>query len=236
MVKVSANGKSGVRSLAQLAYDKTHRDIIRCRLSPGREVSEAQLAERYGLGKTPVREALARLAHEGLVQSLPRRGYRVSPITLTAVKDLLGFRLIVETQAARMAAGRCNVQQLRRLDELCAVGYDPEDVKSVERFLRANTELHATIARAAGNPKLEAAIVQLLNEVERFLYLALELGGSRVSMSHAHRNLVDALAAGDGEAAAKAVADQIRGVERMLIETTINNPHVAGVNLAAAAK
>lgn len=232
-VKVAAGARNGGRSLAQQAYDKLRRDIIRCRLRPGCEVSEAQLAERYEVGKTPVREALARLAHEGLVQSVPRRGYRVTPVTLNAVKDLLGFRLIVECEVARRAAGRCNVQQLRRLDELCAVGYDPGDVKSVDRFLRANRELHATVASAAGSPRLEAAIVQLLDEVERFLYLALELAGSRVSMSHAHRDLVDALASGDGDAAANAVADQIRGVERMLIETTLSSPHIAGANLAA---
>jgi len=231
---VSIQRKRARQSLGQLAYSRLRQDIIRCRLQPGVEVTEAQLSERYGLGKTPIREGLARLAHEKLVHPLPRRGYRVAPITLSDVKELLGFRRIVETEAARMAAGRCNVAQLRRLDDLCAVGYDPNDLKSIERFLRANTELHATVAAASGNAKLTAVIVQLLDEVARILYLALELGGSRVEMSHEHRHLVDALAAGDGDAAARAVAEQIVGVEQLIMATALNSPHVAVMNLAAA--
>jgi DNA-binding GntR family transcriptional regulator len=222
-------------SLALTAYRKLRRDIIRCKLKPGQDVSEAQLAEKYGLGKTPIREGLARLAHDGLVQALPRRGYRVSPITLADARDLLGFRVIIETEAARLAAGRCNVAQLRRLDELCSVGYDPKDAKSVERFLTANTELHATIALASGNSSLAAAVLQALDQVERLLYVALELGGSRKAWSHQHRALVDALAAGDGDGAAKAVADQISGVERMILDTAMNSASVARLNLGAPA-
>lgn len=231
---VKADGRRGNgQSLAQLAYGSLRRDILRCQIKPGQQVTESELAAHYRLGKTPVREGLARLVHEGLVQTLPRRGYRITPITLGDVKELLGFRVIVETQAARLAAGRCNVAQLRRLDELCAVGYDPEDAKSLERFLRANRELHTTIAIAAGNRKLAQVITQLLDELERLLYLALELGGRRVSMSHAHRSVVDALAAGDGDAAAKAVEEQIRGVERMILEAAMDSPQIAVVNLAA---
>ena len=236
MVKAEAPPRDIEQSMAQLAYGKLRRDIIRYRLRPGQEVSEARLAERYGLGKTPIREGLTRLAHEKLVQPLPRRGYRIAPITLDDVKDLLGFRLIVETEAARLAAGRCNVAQLRRLDELCAVGYDPGDTRSVERFLRANTELHATIALAAGNSKLAAVVIQVLDEVERLLHLALELGGSRVTMSHEHRSLVDAVVAADGDAAANAVAEQIHGVERLILETAMSSPQVTVVNLATTAR
>jgi DNA-binding GntR family transcriptional regulator len=235
MVKVAGRRRSIDRSLAQHAYERLRRDIISCRLKPGQEVTEPQLAERYSLGKTPIREGLGRLAHERLVQAVPRRGYMITPITIGGVKDLLGFRLIVETEAARLAAGRCNVSQLRRLDELCAVGYDPRDSKSVDRFLRANTELHATIALASGNGKLSGVIVQLLDEIERLLYVGLELGGRRIDMSHAHRSLVDALAKGDGAAAADAVATQIRGVERMILDAAMNSAQISGINLAAAA-
>ena len=222
-------------SLAVTAYRKLRRDIIRCRLKPGEDVSEAQLAEHYALGKTPIREGLARLAHEGLVQSLPRRGYRVAPITLADARELLSFRAIIETEAARLAAGRCNVAQLRRLDILCRVGYDPDDAKSVERFLTANTELHATIALATGNAFLSAAVIQTLDQMERLLYAALELAGSRKSWSHEHRALVDALAKRDGERAAKAVADQIKGVERMILDVAMNSESVAKLNLGAQA-
>jgi len=222
-------------SLALTAYQKLRRDIIRCRLKPGQEISEAQLAETYGLGKTPIREGLARLVHDGLVESLPRRGYRISPITLAEARDLLKFRTIIETAAARLAAGKCNVAQLRRLDELCRVGYEPEDPRSVERFLTANTELHATIALASGNAALATAVIQALDQVERLLHVALELGGSRRSVSHQHRALVDALAKGDAARAAEAVVDQIRSVEQMILDAALGSESVARLNLGAAA-
>lgn len=232
MVKV-ASATSVHPSMAQLAYRRLRRDILRCRLRPGQGVTEPQLAERYALGKTPIREGLTRLVHEGLVQPLPRRGYRIAPITLKDVKELLGVRLIVETEAARLAAGRCDVAQLRRLEQLCAVGYDPDDARSLDRFLRANTELHAAIAVAAGNERLAGVVRQLLDELERHLFLALEVGGHHVTTSHQHSSLVEALAAGDGGGAARAVADQIHGVERMIVDAAISSPQVSVVNLAA---
>jgi DNA-binding GntR family transcriptional regulator len=145
------------------------RDIIRCRLAPGQEVSEAQLAERYNVGKTPIREGLARLAHERFVQPLPRIGYRVSPITLSDTKELLVFRRIVESEAARLAAGSCNITQLRRLDGLCELPHEPKDSKNVERLLRANVDFHTAVAAASRNAKLTAAVVQVLDEIARVL-------------------------------------------------------------------
>lgn len=211
------------------------RDIIRCRLAPGQEVTESGLAERYGVGKTPIREGLARLAHERLVQPLPRIGYRVTPITLSDTKELLAFRRIVESEAARLAAGRCNIPQLRRLDELCELPRDPRDAKSVDRLLRANVDFHAAVAASSGNAKLTAAVVQALEEIARVLYLAVQLNGQGITLSHRHERLLKALADGDGDAAAKTVLEQIGRLERIIVDTALNSPQLGGVNLAAAA-
>lgn len=70
---------AGHKSLGRAAYDAIKRDVARCRLAPGAELTEGELATHYGFGKTPVRDALARLAQEGLVRVLPRRGYVVRP-------------------------------------------------------------------------------------------------------------------------------------------------------------
>lgn len=218
-----------------MAYTRMRRDIIRCRLVPGQEVTEAQLAERYSVGKTPIREGLARLAHEHLVQPLPRIGYRVTPITLKDAKDLLVFRGIVESEAARLAAGRCNLTQLRRLDELCELPHNPKDSKSVERLLRANSDFHAAVAAFSGNAKLTAAVVQSLDEISRVLYLAIVLNGAGIELSHRHERLMKALAEGDGDGAAKIVQGQIARLEQVIVQSALSSPQVAVVNLAAAA-
>lgn len=237
MLTPGAPHQSAARpSQAVVAYTRLRRDIIRCRLVPGQEVTEAQLADRYNVGKTPIREGLARLAHEQLVQPLPRIGYRVTPITLNATRELLVFRRIVESEAARLAAGRCNIAHLRRLDEHCASPGHPSDPRSVERLLRANVEFHAAVGAASGNAKLAAAVVQVLDEIARILYLALQQGSSDIEWSHRHRNLLAALAVGDGDAAAKVVTEQIAKLEQVVIQTVLKSPQVAVVNLAAAAR
>lgn len=211
------------------------RDIIRCRLQPGQEVTEAQLAERYNVGKTPIREGLARLAHEQLVQPLPRIGYRVTPITLSGTKELLVFRRIVESEAARLAAGRANLAHLRRLDALCEMPHDPKDSKDVERLLRANVDFHGAVAAASGNAKLTAAVVQVLDEIVRVLYLAVQMNSTSVVLSHRHEKLLKALADGDGDAAAKVVTDQMARLEQMIIQTALDSPQLSGVNIAGPA-
>lgn len=218
-------------SQAHVAYTRLRRDIIRCRLLPGQEVTEAQLADRYRVGKTPIREGLARLAHEHLVRPLPRVGYRVTPITLSDTRELLVFRRIVESEAARLAAGHCNIAQLRRLDELCEMPHDPTDSKSVERLLRANVEFHSAVAASSGNAKLTAAVVQVLDEFTRVLYLAVRLKSPGIELSHRHGRLLKALENRDGDAAARVVNEQIAHLEAVIIQTALSSPHIAGVNL-----
>src|SRR5919197_450469 len=101
---VAANGRApatvAAESLADQAYARIRRRIVGCELAPGDQVTESQLVETHGIGKTPVREALQRLAQEGLVQPIRRHGYRVAPITLRDVRDLFGLRLIIQPAAA----------------------------------------------------------------------------------------------------------------------------------------
>lgn len=92
---------------------------------PDRLVTGAELSEAYELGRTPVREALSRLARERLIRILPRRGYLVVPIDVHDVLNMYAVRLLLESEAARLAAGHVNAEQLQRLDAVCRAGYDP---------------------------------------------------------------------------------------------------------------
>src|SRR6266508_3140323 len=79
---------AAVQTLAERAYRAIRHDIVRCDLEPGRQVTEAQLVERYGVGRATVRAALSRLSQERLVQAMPREGYLIAPITLKQARDL----------------------------------------------------------------------------------------------------------------------------------------------------
>jgi DNA-binding GntR family transcriptional regulator len=126
-----------------------------CVLAPGSEISETQLCAQYKIGKAPVRMALNRLAHDGLVRAIPRRGYRVTPVTVKDIHDVFELRLMLEPAAARMAAGKVGAQRLRALDELSRSVYEPGDPAAP----RARSEqAFRSQLRATGNSRLAEAI------------------------------------------------------------------------------
>ena len=212
------------RSMADEAHARLRARIIRCELEPGERFTEARFVDELSLGKTPVREALARLVQEGLVEVIPRQGYQVAPITLRDVQDLFGLRLIVEPAAVQLAAGHVDAQQLRRLDELCRAGYRLGDRESAAAFLRANTEFHVTVARASGNRRLATTVARLLDESERLFHLGLMLRNRTEEMAHEHKGLVDALVSGEGEAARRIAIEQIVAAQRMVVDALLSSP------------
>lgn len=219
--------------LSERAYERIKHDIICCLIPPGTEVSEAQLCGQYKLGKAPVRMALSRLAHDGLVRAIPRRGYMVAPVTLKDIQDVFELRLLLEPQAARLAAGRVDAKRLRLLDEICRAGYQPGEAKSTARFLEANKEFHVAIAQAAGNARLAHAIAQLLDEMTRLLHLGLGLRNRSQEMQHEHRTLVRALVRGDGATAEKICQEQIEAARDMVLKAILASDTVMNVAIAA---
>jgi DNA-binding GntR family transcriptional regulator len=218
--------------LTDRAYERIRHDIISCMLAPGIEISEAQLCAHYKLGKAPVRMALNRLAHDGLVRAIPRRGYRVTEITLKDIHDVFELRLMLEPAAARMAAGKVDAQRLRALDEACRSGYQPGDAKSTSRFLEANKSFHVAIARATGNTRLADSVEQLLDEMTRLLHLGLGLRNRSQEMSREHRALVKALARGDADTAERICREQIETARGMVLSAILTSNSVMNLALS----
>jgi DNA-binding GntR family transcriptional regulator len=218
---------------AETAYDLIKRAIIRCDLAPGQQITEEQLAERFGFGRAAVRPALKRLYQEQLVQTVTRQRYVVPPITLKDAYDLFELRLLLEPVAARRAAGRVDPEQIKRLDELCRAQYRFGDRDSAEAFLRANAEFHVTIARASGNAMLAEVIANLLDREQRLNHLSHMLQDRNDAAYHEHHDLVDALVAGDGERAERVMADGIRSARTFVIEALTSSPSIQLANVTA---
>jgi DNA-binding GntR family transcriptional regulator len=219
-------------SLSEKAYQSIKREIVKCAISPASIITEVELAEHFRFGRAPVRAALARLYQEGLVKPVARRGYEVAPITIKRARDLFALRLLLEPPAARLAAGQANREHLKRLDELCRAGYQRSNPASIERFLRANTEFHLTVAKASGNELLVETLASLLDQMERFFYFALSLMDRNAEMRHEHHDLVEALLAGDGVKAETITSGQIRAAQKMVLDAMISSARSETVNLA----
>ena len=217
--------------LTDRAYERIRHDIICCVIAPGAEISEAQLCLHYKLGKAPVRMALHRLAHEGLVRAIPRRGHMVSPVTLKDIQDIFELRQLIEPPAARMAAGRVHAQRLRALDEACRGGYQPGDPRSIDRFLEAHKAFHIAIAEAAGNTRLTHAIAQLLDGMTRLLHLGLGLRNRSQELLQEQRTLVKALVRGDGDTAHRVCREQIESARNMVLSAVLTSKSIMNVAL-----
>jgi DNA-binding GntR family transcriptional regulator len=180
-------------SLAQKAYKFIKNDIIACVLEPGQQIVQTKLAEEYQIGTTPIRDALQRLAQEGLVEPIPRFGYIVSQITLSDLNDMYELRSIFESAAARLATVRASEEQLERIAKLARVTYVHRDREKTSEFLAINAEFHASIAIATGNQRLVNLFSKLLDEMTRLFQLGLDVRDNAEEMREEHITLVQAL-------------------------------------------
>jgi len=195
---------------------------VRLELPPGAAVSEAMLSERLGIGRTPIREALQRLARERLVQILPRRGVIVSDINVRSQLRLLELRREIERLVARGAARRATDEERARFAEL-AKGFEQaarggDDVA----FLRIDREFNELCLRAARNEFAETAMTAMAALSRRFWYLHYKQAADMPVTAKLHANIARAVARADPEAAAAAsdaLLDNIEAFTRSTVTT-----------------
>ncbi|MFC5737146.1 GntR family transcriptional regulator [Sinirhodobacter huangdaonensis] len=187
-------------SLTEKVYQSLRHEILRCKLKPGSELSEAELAARFEVSKTPVREALAALRLDGLIRTFPRRGYQVAPITLGDINELFDLRTIIEAGTAELAAKRITDAEIEELSRLAKASYDPGTERTLDYFIDANRHFHLAIARASGNGRLVKLLERQINELERFFYLGATLRDVNTETNKQHQEIVDILASRDPEA------------------------------------
>jgi len=215
------NPSDNTTSLAKQAYAQLHHEILTCFLAPGQVVSERELAHRYGISKTPIREALAKTCHDGLMHRLPGRGYMVAPITIKDIQELFDLRLILEVAAAERAAQNPMPDLIPQLKEMSDVSYDLEDPESHIHFLKTNRDFHLTLAEAAGNRRLVVTLEELFNQMERLFHLGLRLRDSSQEMVREHHEVVDALEEGDIGSVRAVIARQILTSRDRILEAIL---------------
>jgi DNA-binding GntR family transcriptional regulator len=194
----------GAGSLAERVYEALRAEILGTRLPPGEPISEAALAERLGVSKTPVREALRLLVHDGLVLVLPRKGYVVRPVGFDDVIEVLSLRYILEPRLAADAALRRlphHIEQLRALLE------EDRRSPSIEEGIEPGMRQHELIAEIAGNGRAVSVMRALFDESRRINVLIPASPPLSQAPDHdEHEQIIEAIAAGNPEAATAAMA------------------------------
>jgi DNA-binding GntR family transcriptional regulator len=218
-------------SLAAAAFETLRRAIIRCELEPGSQVTGPQLAERYGLGPSAVREALNRLEQGKLVQAVRRSGYIVAPVTLKDVRDIFQLRIIAECAAARLAAGNVDLVALRGAAERGGKPYRMDDSEAAAVCIQANVDFHLIIARGTGNERLVSHVANLHDETMRLFHLGHRLRQADLEVYDDHDELLAAFEAADPDWAERAMRVQIQDSQQWVLEVLIGGMSIQAINV-----
>jgi DNA-binding GntR family transcriptional regulator len=196
-------------------YEHLKREILSGRLEWGERVAEVEIALHLGVSRTPVREAVQRLAQDGLLELVPNRGARVRTVTMQEVEDAYAVREVLDGLAARLAAQHAQAADisaarasLERLE-----GADPHDYATQTDADRA---FHHAIASASKNTQLVAVLRTLDQGVARVKLLTREYNQSEQTRQ-AHHAVLDAISAGDPEAASLAASRHVRDFRAIIL-------------------
>lgn len=211
-------------SLTDKAYSLLEEMIATLQLQPGSVLSELELGERLEIGRTPVREALHRLAREGLVLILPRKGILVTEINPSKQLLALEVRRELERLMARTAASRSTDAE-RKAFRRIAKGMKQAALKNDDiKFMRHDNELNALIAEASHNEYAARAIQAMQGLSRRFWYVHYKQTGDMPLIARLHADLAEQIAAGDSKGAAKAsddLMDYVESFTRLTVEQAI---------------
>lgn len=200
----SARVKESERSLTERAYRELEEEIVTLRIPPGAVVSEAALGNRLGIGRTPIREALQRLARERLVVIMPRRGIVVSEINVKTQLRLLEVRRELERLLARCAARR-SPPELRERFEAIAAGMKEAARRNDDlTFMRLDREFNQLVLEGAKNEFAHGAMSLIHGLSRRFWYMHYRQVADMPLAARLHAEVALAIAAGKEDAAAKA--------------------------------
>ena len=193
-------------------YDAVRADILACRIEPGNEMREQDLAARYNVSRAPVRDALLRLEREFLVTVMPRQGSRVNPISVGDARDLFQLRLHLEPACAAQAARTADREILRQFDSFRT--FDPGG-----DFIAYNRAFHTALADASGNRRMAIITRDLIDQSERLVRVSIArmTGRDPAQLVTEHANLIDAIQRRDARTASRLLRDHIAKAERRVL-------------------
>jgi DNA-binding GntR family transcriptional regulator len=206
-IPVPAPASAPKRRAADMAYDAIETLLSTLQLEPGSQIVEAELAERTGLGRTPVREALMRMVSIGLVVQQARRGLLVSTIDLADHLDVVQTRRVLEQLIATCSARRGTAPQRKEIVRCAEQMVEAAARGDLDGYMRADHALDLVNHQASHNDSAVKAVTPLIVQCRRFWY-AYQHQGEIVEGANAHLELAQGIATGD-EAAATAGADRL---------------------------
>lgn len=193
--------------------------ILKGALRPGEKVAEPELAERFGISRTPIREAFRQLESEGYLTVIPRKGAVVASLSERDVEEFYAIKSILEGYAARMAAEKMTDKDIERLDGINERLEKLAREGDVKNFFRVHNDFHECFIRAAGNDKLLELINLLLLKFNRLRMASLSLPGRMEISVQEHQKIIEAFKKRQGELAESLVTKTAAYGGQLLIQS-----------------
>ena len=205
--------------LRDVVFNTLRQAIIKGDLKPGERLLEIQLAEKLGVSRTPVREAIRKLELEGLVTMVPRRGTTVLGITKKHLKDVLEIRSALEELALELACRRITNEQYEELVRLEALLEAKQDSDNAFELSDIDEKFHEQIYQATNNPRLVQLLANLREQMYRFRLEYMKAKDKRPRLIQEHQQIIKALKNKDSKAGRKAIYDHIVNQANAILST-----------------
>lgn len=192
--------RSGTKNSVRIYHD-LRSDIVTMKMPPGTPVSEKELTQQYGISRTPVREAVLRLADERLVEVIPKSGTFVARISIAALREALVARRALEAVTVRAAAETASASQILQLRAIIQRQREDAEAGNEGAFHHSDEEFHAGIASAGNYPGIWDIIQQVKVHIDRYRLLTLPQPGRMKLVMEEHSAVLDAIADRDADLA-----------------------------------
>ncbi len=203
--------------LRDVVFNTLRKAILTGQLKPGERLMEVHLANRLGVSRTPIREAIRKLELEGLVIMIPRRGAEVARITEKSLKDVLEVRRALDALSVELACDRITKEDIERLLKACVTFEEAAMGKDASVIAKADVALHDIIVEATGNQRLMQLVNNLSEQMYRYRFVYIKEESQHDVLVSEHREIYESIACRDKERAAAAARLHIDNQERSII-------------------
>lgn len=200
------------QSMTERVLNELRNDIINWNYNENDMITEAEISQKFGVSKTPSREALNYLCMGGFLEKIPNKGYLVKGISVMELQSLFQYRGILEKACAEMAIQYATADELRFLQELTEEHVKKAEGSTYQEYSEMNMDFHMSVAYLSRNRYLVSALENVLNNLRRVFVREWKSSGAK-ALLEAHMELVEVLIKRDVEQAKQYVARELEGAE-----------------------
>lgn len=204
--------------LRDVVFNTLRQAILTGEMKPGERLMEIHLANKLGVSRTPIREAIRKLELEGLVTMIPRRGAEVAEITEKSLKDVLEVRRTLDALSVELACDRINDEELESLRTACLKFEEATKTKDARVIAKADVALHDIIVKATGNQRLIQLVNNLSEQMYRYRFEYIKDESGHATLIDEHRIIYESIRRKDKETAANTAKLHIDNQEKAIMK------------------